>query len=759
MLRTSLPPGELTTEARSLPRRLEVAKSKAAWAVAVLLAAAAIASGGERPQLVILGAVAEEQTLYIHGLNFTWTCDTTVAAWLNGEALSVDPSMTTDTSIVAQIAPPVPSWTPGTYLLTVSRGPATVQNDTFSVTIGAVGPPGPDGPMGEKGDVGEPGPQGERGIQGGPGPAGADGAKGDQGDPGIPGLVARGPWDSGVADYRQNDVVTVDGSTWRCIVMACAPANKPIVPEWEVLAAKGDTGPQGEQGGMGPEGPKGQDGAVGPPGPQGVQGPKGDPGLSVTVLVEPPGLNCANGGAKISDGLGGLAYVCSAASSNPPDCDQDRDGFLSNSAACGGDDCDDLDLFSHPGGTERLDGRDNDCDGLADEGLVQPGAVIVTEIMANPNDVIDSSGEWLEVTNIGSYPVDLRGFIVKEDDDEFTESFIIQGGTGLRLAAGQSAVLCTNIDANTNGGVRCDAAYEFGNTPGTMTLSNTPDEISLLVGGALIDRVSYVEATPGRSRSLDPNSYDASLNDNDASWCDGVSPYFGTDRGSPGTVNPPCSDGVTVLSVAPDNGVDEGGEEVVVTGAGFVGSTDVRFGGISCPAWNMIDASHIACTTPPHVAGHVDVTIVKGVEFDTRASAYTFVGTAPRTITWCDLHLPSTTSISAGGVTEPMFGRVHAPGLTDAYGAPIGIIGQVGHGPAASDPRSQPGWLWFDAGWRSQVSSDDEFQGALTTSSAGTYAYAYRFTDDGGLNYMFCDLDPGTADGFSPTSLGRLTVR
>jgi hypothetical protein len=74
--------------------------------------------------------------------------------------------------------------------------------------------------------------------------------------------------------------------------------------------AKGDTGPAGSQG------PPGQDGAQGPAGPKGdtgAQGPAGQDGTGATVATGPAGNNCADGGAKITDGSGNTAYLCTGA--------------------------------------------------------------------------------------------------------------------------------------------------------------------------------------------------------------------------------------------------------------------------------------------------------------------------------------------------------------------------------------------------------------------------------------------------------------
>jgi hypothetical protein len=178
------------------------------------------------------------------------------------------------------------------------ENPLTGHAPELEVTVASVGPQGPAGPKGETGDVGPQGLPGLPGLQGLPGRPGADGAKGE---PGVPGLVARGAWLASVEDYSQNDVVTDTGSTWRCIVTACTLGNKPAAPnaEWELLAAKGETGPQGEQGLPGLTGPgatvqvgttttvpAGTPASVTNSGASGAailnfaipQGPKGDPG-------------------------------------------------------------------------------------------------------------------------------------------------------------------------------------------------------------------------------------------------------------------------------------------------------------------------------------------------------------------------------------------------------------------------------------------------------------------------------------------------
>ena len=81
---------------------------------------------------------------------------------------------------------------PGTYMLTVTRGPAATQTFSVDVTIGSSGPPGPagpSGPTGPQGPAGAPGSSGPAGAPGATGPGGPAGPSGPQGEPGTSGLA------------------------------------------------------------------------------------------------------------------------------------------------------------------------------------------------------------------------------------------------------------------------------------------------------------------------------------------------------------------------------------------------------------------------------------------------------------------------------------------------------------------------------------------------------------------------------------------
>ena len=444
------------------------------------------------------------------------------------------------------------------------------------------------------------------------------------------------------------------------------------------------------------------------------------------------------------------------------DRDLDGDGYQEAALSCGGDDCNDLNPQVHPGATEVLDTHDNDCNGFVDEGHIPSGAVVITEIMQDPSELGDNNQEWFEVTNVWTNPVNLHSWTISDKDLDTTA---IYRPSGIVIDPGETAVFCSNADPAQNGGVDCDYDWQ------DFVLANEADEVILELDGVEIDRVEYTGANPwpdptGKSINLDPNAYDETGNDAGTNWC--VTPdnlayqLESGDYGTPGDLNPTCSGELAVLNVEPDSGIAAGGETISVVGAGFTGADAVKIGSQDCASFNVVDDGHVSCVTPAQAPGDYDVTVEKGVNSKTLTNGYRYTGEAQSPgIGWCDLQWPESITAPADTPTPLIFGRVYQAGVTEPAGPPAGITAQVGYGPAGTDPRSTPGWLWVDAVWNPSCpdcGNDDEFMKSLTVTAAGSYSYTYRFSEDAGLTFVYADFNPGTSDGFSTADLGGLTV-
>jgi len=214
--------------------------------MALLLAGAVVAAQGGN-QLAITGADADVDagTLQIYGRNFIASNGALPTVALAGAPLVVQ---TIENGYIKAWLPA--GITPGSYRVTVSRGNGTPQNDSFAVTIGAVGPTGATGPQGAQG---EPGPQGDQGAEGQTGAQGSQGPKGDTGPQGPQGDQGpQGP----AGEQGPAGATGAQGPT----------------------GAKGPEGPTGPKGATGAQGPAGSQGVPGATGAQGPVGPQGPPG-------------------------------------------------------------------------------------------------------------------------------------------------------------------------------------------------------------------------------------------------------------------------------------------------------------------------------------------------------------------------------------------------------------------------------------------------------------------------------------------------
>lgn len=166
--------------------------------------------------------------------------------------------------------------------------------------------------------------------------------------------------------------------------------------------------------------------------------------------------------------------------------------------------------------------------------VVASGDIMITEILQNPDAVSDANGEWFEVYNTTSSPIDINGWIIKDDD---SDSHTISNGGALEVPANGFLVLGKNGNAGTNGGVMVDYQYSG------LTLGNSADELVLLLSDGVteVDRIEY----DGGPNWPDPNGESMvytgtpSGNNNDFNlWGRASVAWSGSsgDLGSPGTL-------------------------------------------------------------------------------------------------------------------------------------------------------------------------------------------------------------------------------
>jgi hypothetical protein len=164
-----------------------------------------------------------------------------------------------------------------------------------------------------------------------------------------------------------------------------------------------------------------------------------------------------------------------------------------------------------------------------------PGALIITEIMADPFKAADADGEWFEIRNVTAAPIGLQHLVIRDLGDEHLE---IPGM--LILAPGGFFVVGQKGNPEDNGGATVH--YEWDG----FSLTNAEDQIILEFKGGEVDRVEWFEPMwympIGASLSLPPDKQNAADNNVFGHWCVAQESMNGpgTDLGTPGSGNPAC---------------------------------------------------------------------------------------------------------------------------------------------------------------------------------------------------------------------------
>jgi hypothetical protein len=198
--------------------------------------------------------------------------------------------------------------------------------------------------------------------------------------------------------------------------------------------------------------------------------------------------------------------------------------------------------------TDAGAGEDAAVDAGPDSGLDAGGALCsptserlaIVEIMISSRSGSTDRGEWIEIVNAGTCPVDLAGLLLvgTPASSSAEETYTI---TGTILAPGGRWVLAQSPLAVENRDLPHDEAYGAAN----ITFDNIGDFVELRSGATVIDRVTWTltDFTHGFARSY-PDGAPIAANDSQLAWCNATEVYStatgGPYRGTPRMPNGSC---------------------------------------------------------------------------------------------------------------------------------------------------------------------------------------------------------------------------
>ena len=157
------------------------------------------------------------------------------------------------------------------------------------------------------------------------------------------------------------------------------------------------------------------------------------------------------------------------------------------------------------------------------------GDLIITEIMPNPDQVGEGTGEYLEVFNHTGSAINMVNWVIVDDqDNQATFSGVVEPGD----------LFVIGVSADLNGaapGGTPDAVWS--DSVGDLTLTNTRDVISILnQNGDLVASIAYDDGDPfGAGVALEIAVGNRPLNGQTygSDYVESLTP-FGSDFGSPG---------------------------------------------------------------------------------------------------------------------------------------------------------------------------------------------------------------------------------
>jgi hypothetical protein len=175
----------------------------------------------------------------------------------------------------------------------------------------------------------------------------------------------------------------------------------------------------------------------------------------------------------------------------------------------------------------------NDCPALSPSDL-KMGELVIDEVMTDPASVDVQHGQWFEIYNASLFTVNIEGLAVRVDDTQ-----LYHLTTAYEVERGGYAVIGTDSDTKTNGGVAVDAewppgvAYQLSITDGDLSIENA----SIVLDGISWRSDNGFPEISGSSMSLDPAHQNAFDNDDGTNWCSDKATFGDGDYGTPGTGN------------------------------------------------------------------------------------------------------------------------------------------------------------------------------------------------------------------------------
>ena len=169
-------------------------------------------------------------------------------------------------------------------------------------------------------------------------------------------------------------------------------------------------------------------------------------------------------------------------------------------------------------------------------GEVNPGDILITEIMYNPAALSDSKGEWFEIYNTTDSTINLKNLVIKCNDNNshiITDSINLAPDTYFVLARSEAATTAIKY---------VYSSIVLTNSETNLILANygTDGSNGSEIAGVFYDESNGFPTGNGASIQLNPLDYNVSDAKSYLSWCLSTESFDTGDLGTPGAANTVC---------------------------------------------------------------------------------------------------------------------------------------------------------------------------------------------------------------------------
>lgn len=368
----------------------------------------------------------------------------------------------------------------------------------------------------------------------------------------------------------------------------------------------------------------------------------------------------------------------------------------------------------------------------------ETGELVINELMGEPANAESASwGEWFEVFNPGTSPVDLQGWTIASGGQPH---HVI--GSSVIVPAGGYVVLGRGADNTRNGGVDIDYNYFTGSS--TTIWLDASDWLVLRNGtGATADSVAWTGLARGATSGVRDAAI-ANANVGGDNWGYATVQFGAGDFGTPGAANGALSDTPPEVWTIAFFGRTAGEPPLPV------GFEDQLFASLRDPLGNEVETAFTWTSETPLIASIDELGVMRALGAGTAVLRATAANGTTRTYS-----LP--THVATAGATAAYDGNTEFGVPADADASDDFIITRDQYTASYSHTRSTPNWVSYnleathfgDADRCDCFTHDPELPGGFTGVSTADYTGAgahHGFGIDRGHLARSADRTAGSLD-------------